>query len=123
MTHAGSDFSWFFQRAPPGQRALETGKYRQIWQKKAAGESLPRRPNRHTHSHTRRIRLTTMLLHPYMKERLLAAFMGIRPSSFTNVQSILKIFPLFQIVLSGVMIGSCSRYPDISARCELSPMP
>jgi hypothetical protein len=44
MTHAGSDFSWFFQRAPPGQRALETGKYRQIWQKKAAGESLPRRP-------------------------------------------------------------------------------
>jgi hypothetical protein len=63
--------------------------------KKAAGESLPRRPNRHTHSHTRRIRQTTMLLHRYMKERLIAAFIGIGPSSFTNAQRILKTFSSF----------------------------
>ncbi len=44
MTRVESEFSRFFQRTPLGQRALETGKYRQIWQKKAAGESLPRRP-------------------------------------------------------------------------------
>jgi hypothetical protein len=65
--------------------------FSQIHKKRPPGSPFPGGQNRHTHTHTHEVGRQLCCNTLTCEERLLAAYVGLRPSIYPNVQSILKI--------------------------------